>query len=229
MDKAMKLNSKERKELAISEIVIIVLAVVGLGVVGWFAWARPSKAPHAVSSYAECVAAGNPVQTSYPSVCVTPNGKRFVNPADNALNQAKPSDDTTQDSQNAASGQYLTIAEWGVRVALPAEYNDLKYTYAKDDTGDRASFTFKRLEDAGFCKKDIGVTMTRTATENKAPYDLDNPEPIAHAGTYYYYLAYGGSPCYDSDNADQMKLVNEINGGQLIDAVKQTLAKLQAA
>ena len=34
----------------------------------------------AVHSYDDCVRAGNPVQMSYPSVCVTSDGQRFVNP-----------------------------------------------------------------------------------------------------------------------------------------------------
>jgi hypothetical protein len=228
MDKAMKLNPKERKELAISEIGLLVLAVIGLGIVGWFAWERPSKTPHDITTYAACVEAGNPVQESYPSVCVTEDGKRFVNPDDTVQTQPNSSSNSQQ-STTPNKDQYLTITEWGVRVPLLAAYSDLKYTYTKDDLSERVSFTFKRLEDAGFCKADLGVTMTRNTIENKAPYSLDNPEPIAQVGGYYYYLAYGGSPCYDPDNQDQMKLVNQINGGKLIDAVKQTLAKLQAA
>ena len=32
-----------------------------------------------VTTFRECVAAGYPVQTSYPEVCVTASGQRFVN------------------------------------------------------------------------------------------------------------------------------------------------------
>jgi hypothetical protein len=34
------MNEKEKRELAASEIVLIILAVIGLGVVIWLAWAR---------------------------------------------------------------------------------------------------------------------------------------------------------------------------------------------
>ncbi len=35
-----------------------------------------------VTSYDECVAAGNPVMESYPTQCRTPDGRIFVNPRD---------------------------------------------------------------------------------------------------------------------------------------------------
>jgi hypothetical protein len=34
------MNEKEKRELAASEIVLIILAVIGVGVVIWLAWAR---------------------------------------------------------------------------------------------------------------------------------------------------------------------------------------------
>ena len=37
-----------------------------------------------VRSYDDCVRAGNPVQMTYPSVCVGTDGQRFVNPAEQA-------------------------------------------------------------------------------------------------------------------------------------------------
>lgn len=231
MYKGIKLNSKERKELAISEIAIIALAVIGLLVAGWLAWFRPSGTQHEINSYKACVDAGNPVQLSYPSVCVTKEGKQFVNPDDKQ--QIPTTESSTTESQPGATapaeGQYLTITEWGVRVPLPVQYNDLKYTYTKDGTSERASFTFKRLEDIGICKSDVGVSMTRSTTQNDPPYDITNPEPVAYVDNHYYYLSYGGSPCYDPENADHMKVVNTINEGKLTQAVTGTLKKLQAA
>lgn len=35
-----------------------------------------------INSYADCVAAGNPILESYPSQCRTPDGRSFVNPAE---------------------------------------------------------------------------------------------------------------------------------------------------
>lgn len=80
-----EMNAKEKKELALTEIILIVLAVIGIVAMIWFAWLKPSRENSSVNTYKECVAAGNPVQESYPSVCVTKDGKRFVNP-DESLN-----------------------------------------------------------------------------------------------------------------------------------------------
>jgi flagellar basal body-associated protein FliL len=79
-----EMNAKEKKELALTEIILIVLAVIGVLAMIWFAWLKPSREDN-VNTYKECAAAGNPVQDSYPSVCVTKGGKRFVNP-DESLN-----------------------------------------------------------------------------------------------------------------------------------------------
>ena len=230
-DKAMHMNPKEKKELAISEIILIILGVIGLAVVLWLAWFRPTVSN--VNSYESCAAAGNAIQDSYPSVCVTKDGKRFVNPKEKVNPNTAPgaAEQQSQQTQSAPAAQpkYLTITEWGVRVKLSDDMSDLKYAYTKDENGERTTFTFARLTAIGICQNDVGVAMTRLVTENKTPFSIDNPEPIAHVGDYYYYLAYGGSPCYDDTNADQMKVVNTINNGNVIGAVKQTLQKLEAA
>jgi hypothetical protein len=115
----MKLSARERKELAISEVVLIILALIGLGVIVWLAWFTPSqhrntndKKDGAITSYNGCVAAGNPVQESYPGVCVTKDGKRFVNP-EHAI-------------------QRLTIKEWDV-TALITGVSDAYYAFDRDE------------------------------------------------------------------------------------------------
>jgi hypothetical protein len=74
------MNETEKKELALSKIVLIVLAVGGLAAVVWFAWILPAQQAKNIDSFGECVSAGNPVQDSYPEVCTTAEGKRFTNP-----------------------------------------------------------------------------------------------------------------------------------------------------
>jgi hypothetical protein len=214
-NKAMlHMNPKEKKELAISEIILIALGIIGLAVVMWLAWFGPAS-HKTVNSYQTCVANGNRVQESYPSVCVTKSGQRFVNPKEKVTLPAAPEQ------------KYLTINEWGVRVPLTTETVDLKYTYTKNDN-EYVRFTFQRLEDIGICKDDAGVALSRTTTENQPPFSIDNPEPVAHIGDYYYYAAYGGSPCYDGNDADQMKVVDAISpDANLTTTVKQLLQKLQ--
>ena len=62
--------------------VLMMIAVLTVAVAaGWTVWKRVAKGS-VVDSYQTCVDAGNPIQTSYPSVCATKDGKRFVNPSE---------------------------------------------------------------------------------------------------------------------------------------------------
>jgi flagellar basal body-associated protein FliL len=81
-----EMNEKEKKELALTEIILIILAIIGLAAMVWFAWIKPSNETAGISSYEACAEAGNPIQDSYPSVCVTSDGKRFVNPDEKISN-----------------------------------------------------------------------------------------------------------------------------------------------
>lgn len=76
-----KMNRKEKKKLALAEVALIILAVIGLAVIVWIGWLKPSYHSKAtVNSFSECAAAGNPIQTTYPEVCVTAEGRRFTAP-----------------------------------------------------------------------------------------------------------------------------------------------------
>lgn len=210
------MNNKEKRELAISEIALVALGLVGLAVVIWLAWLRPEHKAK-VTSYAACVSAGNPVQESYPEVCVAKDGTRFVNPEQKVANPPQ------------SEQKYLNITQWNVRIPLTAATADLTYTYDKNDTYDGAFFGFRRLADAGVCVSGVGVALTRTTTANQAPYTIDNPAVFKKVGGYYYYESFGGAPCYDPNDAKAVKLVNQINGGDLKEAVTGALQNLESA
>lgn len=55
-------------------LVALIAVIVAVGY-----WAGVQKERN-IASYAECVAAGNAVQTIYPSVCVTKDGRSFTQP-----------------------------------------------------------------------------------------------------------------------------------------------------
>lgn len=76
----LKMSKKDQKELALSKIFLIFLALAALGFVVWLAWMRPAKESADITNFEECVAAGNPVQLSFPEACVAPDGQRFVKP-----------------------------------------------------------------------------------------------------------------------------------------------------
>lgn len=55
--------------------IIVILLIIAVAILGGWKSGHPSKI---ISSYDDCVAAGNPVMESYPAQCNTPDGKHFV-------------------------------------------------------------------------------------------------------------------------------------------------------
>lgn len=227
----MNMNSRERRELAFSKLFLIVLAVIGLGLVVYFAWIRPGGQPQSVNSFAECRDAGYPIQESYPEVCVTEKGERFVNPDQKVQTTPQPetSQSTDATQQITANDGYLVIDEWAVRLPLTADNSDIVYRYVKDDSFEGVYFTYERLREVGVCKEDAGVALSRKLTENQPPYSVGNQQSFKKVGNYFYYRGYGNAPCYDPESQSQAKLVNQINGGDLKGGITKALDGLQAA
>src|SRR5690349_12007007 len=124
-----RMNSKERRELAISEVVIIVLGVIGLGVVVWLAWARPLQTSNApVNSFASCKEdVTSVIQTSYPEVCVTKDGKRFTDPSQKVELPSAAGSNNNPSQTDTASRKQLTIKEWKVAFPYPDNVRSLSY------------------------------------------------------------------------------------------------------
>lgn len=192
------MDSKEMKELALSKVLLLALAVLGLVIVIWLAWIRPT--PHATPDTRTETA--QPAPAPAPSVAPQVAGVK------------------------AGETPQLLLTEWGVRAPLTQDTYDMTYTFTKNDT-EFATFTFKRLQDVGICNPSVGVSMTRSTTKNDPPYDITNPEPIAQVGQHFYYLAYSGEPCTVMATAEQEAVAKSINGGDLHAAVRSVLQKLQ--
>jgi hypothetical protein len=224
-----KLNRRDKKKLALGRLVVIGLSIVGLIVVVWFAWIRPIQHSTSIDSFEKCRDAGNAIQESYPEVCLTKEGKRFVNPRQAAAHDASLNGATDPVMPADPSLLYLDIKEWGIRVPLTSDTFDLTYTYLQDGLNDRLRFSYKRLINASICPGDIGLTVTRMVNKHEPPYSPDNPPALAQVGTYYYYPAYAGSPCYDPENPDHMALVKKITGDQsLVQITAALFGKLEA-
>ncbi len=171
------MNERERKELALSKVLILSLIVVCLIAVVWLAWFHPLPLPKAAGSFAACVKAGNPVQETYPETCVTKDGKHFTN-----------------ESQR----NYLTIDEWQVRLPYPANVHSLSY---RIDSAD-ANLAHIQLDDVqGECK---GANQLRRAKSGqnldglgKTPESyLESPDArLVRKISNYYYLFTTGTPC----------------------------------
>lgn len=209
----MARTSKKEAGFGIIEIIIILCIVAAAAFAGWYIWNENRKSSiesgGSINSFEECTKAGNPVQLSYPEVCVTKDGKRFTNPA-----QATGQSFEGAETQN---GQILLkISQWGIEIPLTDANKDLVYHYAKNDAYEAVSFTFKSLQDKNICKTDVGVSLTRKKTQNEPPFNIDNPQAFKKLGTYYYYVAQGSTPCYDSEKPEEVAAIKQIAGDENI-------------
>jgi hypothetical protein len=196
------MNPKEKKELALSKLLLVLFAAIGLLAVVWLAWIRPSP-QLAINSSPEAAVVTDQQQAARPKAATL----------------------TAQTPEH----QYLTISEWSVRAPLTNETLDLVYTHTKSEAVESVTFTFKRLQDAGICSPSAGVTATRSMTQNQPPYDPVNPAPTTKVGDYYYYLAYAGEPCTMRATEAQQQVARTINGGDVNAAVSSVVQKFEPA
>jgi hypothetical protein len=78
--KKLSLLSSEKGGMALFIIVFLLV----LGGCGYYLYTQAQK-DKSIDSFAECVAAGNPIAESYPEQCIA-DGRNFVNP-DQSLEQ----------------------------------------------------------------------------------------------------------------------------------------------
>lgn len=67
------MKSTMRDQFGIIHFLILIVLIIVLA--GGFWWVKHHKN---INSFETCTKSGNPVQLSYPEVCVTKDGKRFV-------------------------------------------------------------------------------------------------------------------------------------------------------
>lgn len=224
----LKLTRREKTELAWGKIIVSALAVMGLLAIVWLAWVRPAQQAAKVNSFASCKASGNRIQQSYPEVCLTSDGKRFVEPVQDKSHQASLAGEVELVAPNDPALLRLDVPEWNVRIPLSEKTFDLTYVYAEDGLNDRIKFSYKRLINEGICAGDIGLTLSRMVTQRMPPYTAENPAPIANIDTYYYYASSTTTPCYDPKNAEQTAHVQKIAGEQsLVQVTADLLSKMQ--
>ncbi len=70
-------------------VILSIMLVGGAATLVWLLWVHPAKGQANVNSFDACVAAGNPVQQSYPEVCITKDGHHFTGPTSN-LKESPP-------------------------------------------------------------------------------------------------------------------------------------------
>ena len=105
----------------------LAIALVLLVGVGFFLTGKAKPAAE-ITSFEECGAAGNPIQESYPEVCVTKDGKRFVHDVGNVVDKMnlitiempRPGDTIT--SPLTIKGQ--ARGNWYFEASFPVELQD---------------------------------------------------------------------------------------------------------
>jgi len=194
-------------------ILIFAVSALIIGGLGWYFLkddpeTMASDSPQ-ISNFEDCSKAGGIVMETFPEQCVI-NGNTYTREVP---------------ASAAASQQYLVIKEWDVQVPISKETNtdDMAYVYKKNDTSEAITFTFERLKNYGICLTDVGVAVTRSTTKNNPPYDIENPEQFAKVGNYYYSFAYGGAPCYNQDDPQEVAFYEStgITKNTVTDAVKK--------
>lgn len=180
-----------------------------------------------IKTFEQCVQAGNPVQITYPEVCLTKDGKRLVNPAQNKAHQANLDQEEELVPPNNPAFLYMDIEEWNVRIPLTEQTFDLSYTYIESGGDESVLFSYKRLLRNNVCLGDIGVRLTRSIAEHLPPFSATNPAAVAKIDNFYYYPSQAGSQCYDPKNPQQAALVAQIAGDKsLTQVTADLLAKI---
>ncbi len=226
----LRLSRREKKKLLRAKWLILFVVACAAGVVVWLAWVRPIQKENSINSFDKCVQAGNPIQESYPEVCLTANGKRFVNPTQNQAHQASASGEEPLVPPTNPALLVLDVEEWGVRIPLTMETFDLSYAYIENGDSEYVIFTYKRLVRLGACKGDIGLKVTRSYVPHSPPYNTGtNPAAIAQVEKSYFYPSYADKPCYDPNNAAQAALVKQIAGAKTLpEATAGLVSKMTA-
>lgn len=227
----LRLSRREKKKLLRLKWLIVFLVILAVGFVVWLAWIRPMQQKSSASSFEECVREGNPIQQTYPEVCLTKDGKRFVNPKQDDAHQASLTGNDELVPPTNPELLNLDIDEWDVRIPLTTGTFDLSYAYIENGESEYLVFSYKRLVRLGVCKGDIGLKIVRRFVQATPPFNANSPAPIANVDKAYFYPYYSGSgkPCYDSSNPQQAELLKQIAGDRsLTDATTSLVSKMIA-
>lgn len=185
-------------KLEIGLIVVVLLGVVG---VGFYSWRSGSEKEKSISSFAECVAAGNPVMESFPEQCAA-NGQTFTN--------------TEWEPPLPEGPRELVVSDWGVKMTLSDPISDAHYgvtqtssntiwlsTYAYDDSAPCAAVrtsvpgaTAYHAISRGQAGDEIDVNTQQDGMVTYAQAAAKYPDVYRQIGDYYYVFNQGnGVPC----------------------------------
>lgn len=94
-------NVIKKYELGRIEIAFIIIILLAAIIAGLYAWKTGRNKQNSISSFEECVAAGNPVMEKYPEECMA-NGQTFTNPDQVESEELANVEPNTHDSKEQA-------------------------------------------------------------------------------------------------------------------------------
>lgn len=178
-----------KREIAL--IVIVLIAIVGVAL---YAWKADKNKETAINSFADCVAAGNPVMDTYPEQCAA-NGQTFTNP-----NQQS---NTLPDETETA---YVEVTELGVKFDKTVGMEGIYYLI-EPSKPNIAYFSLEEFKGTD-CAADK-TSQVALAKWTEADIAADEQLQMAKASMQvidgFYFQASGGQAACSEDEAVQGK------------------------
>lgn len=185
-------GKQPRNKLSKREIGLIVFVIIAILGVGAYAWWTGNKKEESISSFAECVAAGNPVMESYPEQCAA-NGQTWTNPDQQP--QPEPADDLPQ-------AEELSIPELGVKFELTEGLMGLYY-YVNPDNPSVAYFSLEEFRGSDCAADQTSLAALAKLTEEEAsgqdPLLGDVRDSAKEVNGAYYQASGAQAGCGDGE------------------------------
>lgn len=182
-------NRLSKREIGL--IVFVIAAIIGVGA---YAWWTGNKKEAAINSFAECVAAGNPVMESYPEQCAA-NGRTWSNPDQQA--QTAPDEEPPQKGE-------LSIPELGVKFELTEALEGLYY-YINPENPSAAYFSLEEFRGSDCAADRTSLAAIAKLTEEEAsggdPLYGDIRSSAKEIGGAYYHASGAQAGCGEDQTA----------------------------
>lgn len=200
-----------RREVAF--IIIIVLLIVAAGVQAWRISREDNQAAQSIDSFAECVAAGNPVMESYPEQCRA-GDRTFTNP-----------DQQSNDPEETTLNMF-EIPELGVKFMLPEELSGLYY-FVDPAKPNIAYFSLEELRKSDCAADKTAQVALSKLTEMEIEADeqyMQAKEDMKLIDDYYYLVSGGQANCSEDESIQNQ--ASDLRTG-VVTAIKETLQAIQ--
>lgn len=145
--------------------------------------------PQAITSFEECVAAGNPVMESFPEQC-SADGQTFVNAA--------------QQAEETDSKGYVVVEDWGLKLKIGPNDQELQYRLERDAGHGDERLYIANAPSIAFMSANCGgdgfelVTISKThEAEESAGAEL-----VLEDDGHFYYVSSASGTCSEKPDEE---------------------------